>query len=237
MKLSAPIFHLKRHAKRLARDEGIDLHVALERIATGEGFGSWSLLAARYAASSPAARLYAGLRSGDMLLIGARPGRGKTLLALEIAAEAVSHGRSGLFFTFEYTEAEVRERLSTLGIEPSRAGPSLAIDCSDGICADYIIAKSPSAGPGSVVVIDYLQLLDQKREHPPLAEQVAALKAFAEEGRLAIVLLSQIDRSYDPALKPVPDIADVRLPNAVDLALFTRTHFLGSRAADAASAR
>jgi hypothetical protein len=46
MKLSAPIYHLKRKAKLLSPEENIPLHEALDRIASQEGFGGWSLLAA-----------------------------------------------------------------------------------------------------------------------------------------------------------------------------------------------
>lgn len=38
MKLSAPIYHLKRKAKRLSREAGIPLHDALDRVAATEGF-------------------------------------------------------------------------------------------------------------------------------------------------------------------------------------------------------
>ena len=226
MKLSAPIYHLKRNAKQLAREEGIELHVALERIAVGEGFKSWSLLATKYASSSPAMKVYAGLKNGDMMLIGARPGQGKTLLALEVAAEAVKSGKRAMFFTLEYTEDEVLKRLSSLGCEPSQLGSAFALDCSEQICADYIIDRSRSAVPGTVIVIDYLQLLDQKREHPPLAEQVDALKSFADERRVVVVFISQISRSYDLSGKRSPDLNDVRLPNPVNLTSFTKTYFV-----------
>ena len=42
-----PVFVLKREAKQLARNESIPLHAALDRIASREGFRSWSLLIAR----------------------------------------------------------------------------------------------------------------------------------------------------------------------------------------------
>ena len=76
------------------------------------------------------------------------------------------------------------------------------------------------------MVVDYLQLLDQKREKPELAVQVSALRSFASKAGLVIVLISQIDRSYSPSEKALPDIADVRLPNPLDLTLFTKTCFL-----------
>ena len=93
MKLSAPVYRLKRRARLLSRQESIPHHAALDRIAVGEGFGNWSLLAARMAAASPARTLLRHLRPGDLLLVGARPGHGKTLFGLELAVEAMKAGR------------------------------------------------------------------------------------------------------------------------------------------------
>lgn len=78
------------------------------------------------------------------------------------------------------------------------------------------------------MVIDYLQLLDQKRENPELMPQVRKLKSFARDRGLILVFISQIDRSYDPSKKPCPDISDVRLPNPLDLSLFDKTCFLNN---------
>jgi replicative DNA helicase len=77
-----------------------------------------------------------------------------------------------------------------------------------------------------LAVIDYLQLLDQKRENPELMAQVRALKSFARQRGLILVFISQIDRSYDPSDKRCPDISDIRLPNPLDLSLFDKTCFL-----------
>ncbi len=59
MQPSAPVHHLKRRARLLSRKESIPLHLALDRIAAGEGFCSWSLLAARVSAATPAQKLFA----------------------------------------------------------------------------------------------------------------------------------------------------------------------------------
>lgn len=99
-------------------------------------------------------------------------------------------------------------------------------DNSDAISADYIVGMLAAAARGTLVVIDYLQLLDQKRENPDLMAQVRTLKAFARDKGLILIFISQIDRSYDPVKKPCPDISDVRLPNPLDLSLFNKTCFL-----------
>lgn len=48
MELSAPIYELKRKAKRLRREKGLRHSEALNSIANEEGFTSWSLLIRKY---------------------------------------------------------------------------------------------------------------------------------------------------------------------------------------------
>ena len=228
MKLSAPLYHLKRTAKTLSRQEGIPLHAALDRIAAEEGFKAWSLLAAKAAAAAPASKLFARLRPGDLVLVAARPGHGKTLMSLELAVAAMKAGHRAAFFTLEYKEKDVWGHLRDLGVDGTRFHELFDLDCSDAISADYIEKKMATAPRGSVVVVDYLQLLDQKRENPPLMAQVRALKTFARDRGLIVVFISQIDRSYDPSTKPCPDLEDVRLPNPLDLQLFDKTCFLSN---------
>lgn len=226
MKLYAPVHHLKRQARLLSRDEKIPLHEALDRIAARQGFARWSLLAARATDAAPAGRLFAQLAPGDLVLVGARPGQGKTLMSLELAVEAMKSGNRGVFFTLEYTQGDVLDRFRAIGVDPARFNELFAFDNSDAISADYIVKRLGSAPRGTLVVIDYLQLLDQKRENADLMTQVRTLKSFARDRGLILVFISQIDRSYDPAKKPCPDISDVRLPNPLDLSLFNKTCFL-----------
>lgn len=228
MKLSAPIYHLKRKAKRLSRDAGIPLHDALDRVAATEGFSAWSMLAAKAAAMTPAIRLFPQFRPGDLVLVGARPGQGKTLMSLEFAVEAMKSGHRAAFFSLEYTERDVLDRLRAIGVEPARFDKLFEVDCSDAISADYVVKQMASAKRGTFVVIDYLQLLDQRRENPDLTVQVRELKSFARDKGLIVVFISQIDRSYDPSNKPCPDLNDVRLPNPLDLKLFDKTCFLSN---------
>jgi replicative DNA helicase len=226
MKLSAPIYHLKRKAKHLSREEKIPLHEALKRISLQEGYKDWSLLAAKRPASMSAGKLLTRLEPGDLMLLGARPGQGKTLMSLELAVEAMKSGDRAVFFTLEYTVKDVLDRFHAIGAEPAQFKGLLEIDCSDAISADHMIQTLPSAPRRTLVIVDYLQLLDQKRVNPELAEQVRALKAFAQDRGLIIVFISQIDRSYDPSTKACPDVRDVRLTNPVDLQLFNKTCFL-----------
>jgi replicative DNA helicase len=228
MKLSAPLYHLKRKAKLLSRGARIPLHEALDRIAEQEGFSGWSLLASKVTATGPAGKLFARLAPGDLVLVGARPGQGKTLMSLELAVEAMKSGNRGMFFTLEYTEKDVLDAFRAIGAKPEDFAGLFETDNSDDINADYIVKRLAAAPRGTLVVVDYLQLLDQKRENPELMVQVLALQSLARDRGLIFVFISQIDRSYDPLMKPCPDLEDVRLPNPLDLSLFTKTCFLNN---------
>lgn len=226
MMLSAPIHRLKRKARLLCRREGMPLHAALDRVAAEEGYRSWSLLVARQPAARPVSALLAQLSPGDLVLMAGRPGQGKTLASLALLADAVRAGRRGVFFTLEYTPLDVVDRLQALGIAPGELSGLFDCDCSDAISADYITGSLVAAPRGTVAVIDYLQLLDQRRDTPELAVQVRSLRAFARERGLILVFISQVGRSYEGSDKPFPDISDIRLPNPLDLSLFDKTCFL-----------
>jgi replicative DNA helicase len=226
MTLSAPIFILKQQAKALARNEKIPLHRALDRVANREGFRAWSLLSASMKSADPAATLLAQLRPGDLVLIASRPGHGKTLLSLDLAIRTIRGGNRAAFFTLYYTRADVANCLSAMDENPSPLADRLVVDDSDDICAEYIATRLASAPASTLVVIDYLQLLDEKRDNPRLMEQVRRLKSLTRERKLIVVCLSQIDRSYDPSKRRFPGVGDVRLPNPLDLRLFDKTCFL-----------
>lgn len=226
MRLSAPVHELKRKARLLSRNDNIPLHAALDRIAAEEGYVAWSLLVARASPAMPAEKLFAQLSPGDLVLLGARPGEGKTLMSLKLAVEAMKSGHRSVFFSLEYSERDVLDRFRAIGVVPGDFDRLFTFDNSDDIAADYIVGKLAAAPKGTLVVIDYLQLLDQKRQNPELAVQVRTLQSFARERGLIFVFISQIDRAYDPALKSCPDLDDVRLPNPVDLGLFSKTCFI-----------
>lgn len=226
MKLSAPIYILKQQAKALSRKEDVPLHQALNRIAVREGFSAWSLLSAKAKSEKPVSTLLAQLRPGELVLLGARPGQGKTLLGLGLAIQSMRHGNQAAFFTLEFTQSNVGQCFKAMGEDLREFLDRMLVDDSDRICADYIIAKLASVSENTLVVIDYLQLLDQKRENTDLMHQVQQLRNFARERQLIILCLSQIDRRFDPEKRPCPGISDVRLPNPLDLGLFDRMCFL-----------
>ncbi|MCE7030008.1 DNA helicase [Jiella avicenniae] len=224
MRLSAPIHRLKRRARLLARDQNIPLHEALDHVARAEGFSAWSLLSDRFATNRPATSLLPQLAEGDMLLIGARPMHGKTLLGLQLLLDAARMGRRAVFFTLEYTERQAMERVSFL--DPKSAENALEIVTSPEISADFVVRHLSGAPRGTVAVIDYLQILDQQRSKPALFDQMLVLQAFARDAGIVLGFISQIDRSFDPERTSVPTLDDIRLPNPIPARIFSKTCFL-----------
>ena len=226
MDVSAPLYRLKRRAKRLSREGGIPLHAALDRIAREEGVARWSLLAARLREDSPARPVHDRLSPGTLVLLAARPGHGKTLLAIELAFEAVRAGNEAVFFSLEYTATDFLARIDAMGIDRAAFGERLAFDDSDDIAADHIAGRLADAAPGTLAVIDYLQLLDQKRVHPDLTTQVRTLRDFARRKGIVLAFIAQIDRAFEASGRAVPGYGDIRLPNPLDLSLFDAACFL-----------
>lgn len=237
MALSAPVRRLKYRARRISREEGLPLHAALDRIAAQEGFSRWSLLVSsaaeslRFDAGAGAGEIFARLTPGDLVIVAARPGQGKTMMGLRLVIEAMRAGRAGTFFSLEYTPRDMAERFRAIGVAPDAFAGRFTFDNSDAICAGHIIEKLAGAPAGALAVVDYLQLLDQRRDTPGLNAQMRALAAFARRRRLILVFLSQVDRGYDPALKAFPGLDDIRLPNPLDLSLFSKACFLNGGAA------
>lgn len=226
MKLSAPVHRLRRKAKLLRRDEALPLHAALDRVAIEEGYRSWSLLVEKQSEAFSPGSLLSRLVTGDLVIVAGRPGQGKTLLGLILAAETVRAGGRSVLFSLEYTAPDVAARLRVLGIEPHSLETHFEADCSDAISAGYIIDRLGTAPRGTLVVIDYLQLLDQRRDTPELTVQIRLLHAFAKDKGLILVFLSQVDRAYEFSGKSFPDIGDIRLPNPVELGLFDKACFV-----------
>ncbi|MDB5699382.1 MAG: hypothetical protein JWN69_2186 [Alphaproteobacteria bacterium] len=226
MKLSAPIYQLKRRAKLLARNEKLPLHDALDRIAREEGFAGWSLLSSRLTLEHPSRAIFSRLADGDLLLLAARPGHGKTMLGLRILLDAALAGRRAVFFTLEYTELETRARIRSLDDSANSPGDRLEIVTSNDISAHFIVEHLSGSPRGTVAVIDYLQILDQQRNKPALSEQMALLQEFARTTGVILGFISQIDRDFVPEAGPMPGVEHIRLPNPIGHSVFSKACFL-----------
>ena len=220
MRISAPIYKLKRQAKLLARQQGLALHMALDRVASDEGFTSWSHLSASYQ-PGPAVQVLQALAPGDMVLLAALPGQDKTRLGLEMAQQVGRIGRRGMFFTLEFTHLDIDAVLEVL-----LSDGQVLIDTSDDICAKTIIAQMARQAEPVLVVVEHLQALDHRRDTPALPDQLAALKALATATGAIVAMISQIDRRFELGQDRLPGVEDIRMLNPFDPAVFDKACFL-----------
>ena len=110
------------------------------------------------------------------------------------------------------------ERLGACGVERS---DRVLIDCSDEICSDHIVSRIlAEISPGDMVLVDYLQRLDERRVTAPLQEQVSSLKDLAEETGCIVVFICQLQREVEERVDGRPAPADIRLPNPLGLGVF-----------------
>jgi replicative DNA helicase len=134
--------------------------------------------------------LLAGMRAGDLIILAARPGIGKTALALNIAANAARGGAQVVFFSLEMpaqqlvlrllsAEANIdshRMRTGRLNVadfqEIARVGNELGkfrfdIDDSPGLSILELRAKARRqlrhSQTSGLIVVDYLQLMEPPR--------------------------------------------------------------------------
>jgi replicative DNA helicase len=226
MKFDIPIFQLKRMAKKRTREVRIPLHRALYEVARSQGFRDWEQLVFLERQERVAATLTRNLVEGDILLLGARPNQGKTQLALKLLVRAVKGGMPGYFFSLEYTMAQVWAQLKSYGLTQDNARNEITVDTSDTISASYISEQVGQLQRPAFIVVDYLQLLDQRRDNAALEDQVDELSHMASQTSSIIILLSQIDRKFNPDAEKVPGLKNIRLPNPFEFTHFTKTCFV-----------
>ncbi len=226
MKLSAPIHVLKSQAKSLKKQAGITSVEALNRIAQQEGYSSWSLLKSRENNIFPNSygEILDFFNDGDLVLIGGRPGQGKTIFTLGLLVQALQKQVfPGYVFTLCETPKSIIERIKCYNSNIVPDGEKFVLDYSNKICAEYIIEQTRGKlKSGSIIVIDYLQQLDEKRVNPPIQEQIVALKAYAKEQKCKIIFISQIRREVEYQESKTLTIKDVRSPNPFDKNLINK---------------
>lgn len=230
MKLSAPIHVLKSQAKSLKKTELITMSEALDKIANQEGFNSWSLLQFNIREIFPKSydETLDFFNGGDLVLIGARPNYGKTSFAIGLFVKSIQLKRSkSYYFTLAETHKDVAGRIGIYDPNIKQNDDLFELNYSNDICADYIIEKTRiGIGEKSVIIIDYLQLLDEKRVNEPLQNQIEKLKNYAKRKNCIIIFLSQVNREIEYKNDRRPTKDDIRLPNPLDINLFNKMIFL-----------
>lgn len=229
MKLSSPIHVLKSQAKDLKRRESLSMSEALDKIAKREGYNSWSLLSLKNTNPFPTKykEILDFFNEGDLVLIGARPNMGKTSFTIGLFVQAIQKKRApNYYFTLSEVHRDIAGRIAIYDENIGNLNEHLGfvgVDYSNDICAEYIIERTrPTISKGSVIVVDYLQMLDEKRVNPPLQTQVEELKKYAREVGCIIIFISQVRREVENQFDSTPSIFDIRLPNPLDLKLFNK---------------
>ncbi|MEA9355154.1 DNA helicase [Bacteriovorax sp. PP10] len=230
MKLSAPIHVLKAEAQLLKKEKSITNTEALDLIAKREGFDSWSLLQSKKDDMFPKSynEILGFFNPGDIVLIGARPSKGKTSFTIGLFVQAIQKKAAKNFcFSLSEVHKDIAKRMAVYDESLGENNAYFELDYSNDISADYIIEKTKkSISKGSLIVIDYLQLLDEKRSNPPLQVQVEKLKLYAKEKECVVVFISQLDRELENRADKKPTMGDIRLPNPLELKFFNKIMFL-----------
>lgn len=184
-----------------------------------------------------------GLRRKRLVVVGGRPGHGKTSLALNVAAHAaVIEKAKVLVFSYEMSSEELTLRLlasladvDARALEERRlsadevrrvekvakrlAAANLEIDDSASADAKAICARIAASKP-DLVVVDYLQILPTyaraENRHLELAAVTKALKRAAMVNDVAVVLLSQLSRENTKRKDRKPQLSDLRESGAIE---------------------
>ncbi|MEI7770992.1 MAG: replicative DNA helicase [Chloroflexales bacterium] len=184
-------------------------------------------------------RLNGGLRPGQLALLAARPGLGKSGLAMSIAYElGVRRGRSVGVVSLEMSRDELLQRLLAMhtGVDTRRVeerlrrGDPVLVDAL-GVLATAPIAIEDSAmltvmdvrskarrlaaaHPLDLLIVDYLQLLISDTQTQSRVDEVSRisrqLKLLARELQCPILALSQLSRAVEQRASKVPQLSDLR---------------------------
>lgn len=186
--------------------------------------------------------LLGGVRPGEMLVVGARPGCGKTAFAVSLAARIAAE-KHVLFFEFEMSGRMLLERFysglcqldSRIFRDPTRFTPEdwQAVTAAQQVVADWrlwisdnqqaevseicaTVADCRRRGLCDVVVIDYLQLVEAsggfENRQVEVSKISRRLKRMAVEQDVVVVALAQLNREASGE----PELRHLRESGAIE---------------------
>jgi replicative DNA helicase len=192
-------------------------------------------------------QLTGGLQNSELIILAARPSMGKTALAMNITEHiAVQLRAPVLFVSLEMSALELGDRLlcsvaevnshrlrtGTISPEERRKLVKTAGEISE---APLYIDDSPSRTMTeiaanarrlkrrenlSLVVIDYLQLIEPDNARDPRQEQVAKvarrLKGLARELNVPVLCLAQLNRQVEATRDNKPQLSHLRESGAIE---------------------
>ena len=181
-----------------------------------------------------------GIQPSDMIIVGARPGVGKTAFALSILRNVAKSGKRVGFFSTEMSVFQVTSRLTSLesGIFASklRKGdldeqdwPRLTLATKNITAMSFRICDKPAITVGELmmqarawmadggidfIAVDYLTRLqlDKQRENQTISvgEIVTSLKNLARILNIPVLVLAQLNRGSEKRADKTPVMADLR---------------------------
>ena len=182
--------------------------------------------------------LLGGLEGGDMIVIGARPGVGKSALVTQITTNLSNQGKKIGFYNLEMKDTQVYERFvvsqSGIGLTRLRRAKKFLGDEKERFDKaneflekkDNIVITTGSKSVSEIrsesrhmgydiIIIDYLQLLksDTNYRGNRYAEVGAiskAIKALSMELNIPIIALSQLNRVSESKDTKEPTMAELR---------------------------
>ncbi len=190
-------------------------------------------------------RMITGLNKADLIILGARPGMGKTSFALNIARNvAINAGKTVCFFSLEMTrdqlaqrllssEAAIKsEKLRTGDLQPeewtrlTQAGEHLSkaeiyFDESSDITVPEMKAKLRRMQRVDLVVIDYLGLMHSARHTDNRVQEISEitrnLKIMAKELKVPVIACAQLSRGTEQKGKShKPALSDLRDSGSIE---------------------
>jgi replicative DNA helicase len=188
--------------------------------------------------------LTCGLEAGDLIVMAARPGMGKTALMVSIAS-TVSQSTGVAVFSAEMPAHQLMRRCVALHAEipqgllrhaekltndhwakiSAAAGAigqqRLWIDDTGAPSLTHIRSEClslKSRAPLGLVLIDYVQLVkgDGKNRYEELRDVAYGLKALAKELCTPIIVLAQLNRGVETREHKRPQISDLRDSGAIE---------------------
>jgi replicative DNA helicase len=187
-----------------------------------------------------------GFRGGQLITIAARPGQGKTSLAVFIAKMVSKVLNDVAFFSLEMTDTELGDRLilaeSGVDSEKYLMGKideyemqticnakdrlnkyALWIDDKPLAKIGYIESTAKMLkrqGKLKMVIIDYLQLADVSEKGSNREQEISSatrrLKALAKELDVPIIILSQLNREVEKRADKIPQLSDLRESGSIE---------------------
>lgn len=191
-------------------------------------------------------KMITGLNKSDLIILGARPGMGKTSFALNIVRNvAVGTGKTVCFFSLEMTRDQLAQRMlsSEAGIKSEKlrtgelddnewarlaqAGENLSkanifFDESSAITVPEMKAKLRRMKPApDLVVVDYLGLMKSAKATENRVQEVSEitrnLKIMAKELKVPVICCAQLSRGTEVKGKShKPMLSDLRESGSIE---------------------